>query len=55
MKRNSMTEFENIYQDAGIIDDPNKGKPFKIDGCNGTSIAIAMSAFASAPPKISRS
>ena len=48
-----MTEFENMYQDAGIMERPNSGKT-DIDGCSGTSIAIAMSAFASAPPKISR-
>ena len=54
MKRNNNTEFEKINHEAGIRDLPHNGN-CDIAGARGTSIAIAISAFASAPPKIRRS
>lgn len=54
MNRNKIIELANIDHEKGIRD------PFQIGSCdiagsNGTSIAIAIRAFASAPPKRSLS
>lgn len=52
ISKNSNTELESITHEKGIKE-LNRGNS-NIDGSNGTSIASAIIAFASAPPKISR-
>ena len=52
--KRKITELEKIDQEEGISDPLQIGN-CAIVGSNGTRIAIAIRAFASAPPKIRRS